>query len=101
MQGRFRSFREFYPAYLAEHRSSACRRLHALGSSLVLATLAAAILGREPWLLLALPIAGYGPAWLGHLLFERNRPATFTHPIYSLIGDWVMVWHMLTGRVPW
>ena len=50
------------------------------------------------WLLLA-PIAGYGFAWAGHFFFEKNRPATFTHPLYSFAGDWVMFWDILNGRV--
>jgi hypothetical protein len=50
------------------------------------------------WLLAAL-VCGYGFAWIGHFFFEKNRPATFTHPIYSLMGDWMMFWQVLTGRV--
>ena len=58
----------------------------------------ALLLGRVAWLWLA-PVAGYGFAWIGHFAFERNRPATFRHPLYSLIGDWVMYWDVLRGRV--
>jgi hypothetical protein len=54
--------------------------------------------GRWLWLL-ALPLFGYGFAWLGHFAFERNRPATFKHPLYSLAGDFVMFRDMLTGRL--
>lgn len=95
----FRSFREFYDFYLEEHSDYKCRRMHFIGSWLVLLFLAAAIWFRNPWLLLLMPLAGYGFAWLGHYLYEHNRPATFTHPLYSLMGDWKMFWHILTGRV--
>lgn len=95
----FNSFAEFYPYYLAEHRSSSCRRLHFVGTSLVIALLAFAV-GSASWgLLLAVPLAGYGFAWAGHLFFEKNRPATFKHPLYSLAGDFVMFRDMLLGKV--
>lgn len=95
----FRSFAEFYPYYLNEHRNRTCRRLHFIGSSLVLAVIAwVAVSGQLLWLL-ALPVIGYGFAWVGHFGFEKNRPATFQHPLYSLMGDWVMFKDMLTGRI--
>ena len=94
----FKSFRDFYPYYLGEHRDPACRRLHFAGSTLVLLVIAAAIVSRDAlWLWLA-PLAGYGFAWVGHFAFEKNRPATFRHPLYSLAGDWVMYWQILRGR---
>ena len=89
---RFRSFSDFYPFYLSEHSTVACRRLHFFGTALVIA------LGR--WrLLLLLPIAGYGFAWFGHFAFEHNKPATFEHPWYSFCADFVMFRDMLTGRI--
>ena len=95
----FRSFRQFYPFYLGEHSNRICRRLHFIGSSLVLAVLVLALAsGRLRWLWL-LPVAGYGCAWIGHYVFEKNRPATFRHPLYSLLGDWVMYGQMLRGKV--
>ncbi|WNL44815.1 DUF962 domain-containing protein [Dyella sp. BiH032] len=95
----FASFREFYPFYLGEHRDRNCRRLHVAGSTLVLLVIAlAAFTGRWAWLWLA-PVAGYGFAWVGHFVFEKNRPATFRHPLYSLMGDWVMYWDVLRGKV--
>ena len=99
-ESRFGSFREFYPFYLSEHRNPTCRRLHFAGSTLVLAAVAAAIVTRNPWWLLLAPVAGYGFAWVGHFVFEKNRPATFTYPAWSLMGDWVMYWQLLTGRIP-
>lgn len=96
---RFASFREFYPYYLGEHADPTCRRLHFVGTSLVLGCLLLAIVLRNPWWLLGMPLAGYGFAWVGHFFFEHNRPATFKHPWYSLAGDWVMYRDMLTGRI--
>ena len=95
----FRSFAEFYPFYLNQHRNRTCRRLHFVGSSLVLAVIIwVAISGNLLWLL-TLPVIGYGFAWIGHFGYEKNRPATFQHPLYSLMGDWVMFKDMLTGRI--
>ncbi len=95
----FASFREFYPVYLGEHSNRNCRRLHVAGSTLVLLVIALALFtGRWAWLWLA-PVAGYGFAWVGHFAFEKNRPATFRHPLYSLMGDWVMYWDVLRGKV--
>ena len=96
---RYRSFREFYPFYLGEHANPVCRRLHFIGSWGVLALVAVAIVQRNAWWLLAALVCGYAFAWVGHFFFEHNRPATFRHPIYSLMGDWVMFVDILRGRV--
>lgn len=96
----FESFAAFYPYYLDEHRDRTCRRLHFVGSSLVLGCLVAAIVSGNAWWLLGMPLAGYGFAWVGHFGFEKNRPATFRHPLYSLMGDWVMYADILRGRIP-
>ena len=96
---RFTSFAEFYPYYLQEHSNDVCRRLHYVGSLLVLSILGYA-LATQQWLwLLALPFAGYGFAWVGHFVFEKNKPATFKYPLYSFMGDWVMLKDALTGRI--
>ncbi|MBL8528280.1 MAG: DUF962 domain-containing protein [Burkholderiales bacterium] len=100
MGDRYRSFAQFYPFYLSEHRNRTCRRLHFVGSALVLVVIAAAIATRDPLWLIAAPVVGYGFAWVGHFAFEKNRPATFKHPLYSLMGDWVMFRDMLSGRIP-
>ncbi len=96
---RYASFREFYPHYLAEHNDPRCRRLHFVGSLLVLQTILFAVAAREWLALLLVPFLGYGFAWIGHFFFEHNRPATFSYPLYSLLGDWVMFKDMLTGKV--
>ena len=95
----FRSFREFYPYYLAEHSDRACRRLHFAGSTLVLGTIGLAFYLRDWRWLVAAPVLGYGFAWVGHFFFEHNRPATFHAPLYSLMGDWRMWAEMLVGRI--
>jgi len=99
MTDRFASFAEFYPFYLNEHANPTCRRLHFVGTSLVLATIVAALATRNAWWFAATPVAGYGFAWVGHFFFEHNRPATFTYPFYSFLGDWVMYRDILTGRI--
>jgi hypothetical protein len=93
------SFAEFYPFYLGEHSNRLCRRLHFIGSTLVIAVLLVALLTGQPGWLWLMPVAGYGCAWIGHYVFEKNRPATFRHPLYSLLGDWVMYGQMLRGKL--
>jgi len=101
MSERFATFREFYPHYLAEHASPMCRRLHFVGTSLVIAFVLLAVGTRNAWWLAAAPLAGYGFGWIGHYAFERNRPTTFRHPLYSLAGDFAMYRDMLAGRIRW
>lgn len=96
---RHTSFRAFYPFYLSEHANRTCRRLHFVGTSLVIGAVVAAIhSGNIAWLALA-PLAGYGFAWVGHFVFEKNKPASFKQPLYSFIGDWAMYWDILRGRI--
>ena len=96
---RFNSFQAFYPYYLSEHRNPKCRTLHYIGSTLVVGVLLFSVLtGQWRWLWL-LPLIGYGFAWLGHFIFEHNKPATFKHPWYSLLADWVMFKDFLTGQL--
>lgn len=94
-----KTFAEFYPFYLGEHRNRTCRMLHFVGSTIVLVLLVAAIATRTWGLLWLLPLAGYGFAWIGHFAFEKNRPATFKYPLWSFMGDWVMYWQLLTGKI--
>jgi hypothetical protein len=97
----YQTFREFYPFYLSEHSQPACRRLHFVGTSLVIGFVLAAIVAHNAWWLVGVPLAGYGFAWIGHFFFEHNRPATFSYPFYSLLGDFVMYRDMLIGRIRW
>jgi hypothetical protein len=98
--GRYARFADFYPYYLSEHSNRTCRRLHFFGTCLVLASVATALASRNPAWLLAAPLAGYGFAWVGPFVFEKNRPATFSHPWYSLAGDFVLFRDMLIKRIP-
>jgi hypothetical protein len=96
---RIRSYREFWPFYVAEHRRPATRRLHFIGTTGALLCVLAAAVTRKPSLLLAALLIAYGIAWIAHFFVERNRPATFRHPFYSLIGDFHMYGLMWAGRM--
>jgi hypothetical protein len=95
----FARFADFYPFYLSEHSNRTNRRLHFLGTSLGVAALAHSLSTLNFWWLLAGVVAGYGCAWIGHFFVEKNRPATFTYPLYSFMGDWVMWKDMLVGKI--
>jgi hypothetical protein len=100
MTQRFSSFREFYPFYLGEHQNRTCRRLHFMGSSLAIGFVVLAVKSENMLWLLAAVVSGYAFAWVGHFFFEKNRPATFRYPLYSLAGDWVMYKDILLGKIP-
>ncbi len=95
----FRSFAEFWPHYLAQHRHPVSRALHYVGSSLSVLLFFCAAVAREPWLLLGAPVVGYAFAWTGHFAFEKNKPATFGHPLWSLRGDFMMLTLAVRGRI--
>ena len=95
----FTSFAQFYPFYLGEHRNPTCRRLHFLGSTLALICLGLLLATGKPQYLLYGLLAGYGCAWIGHFVFENNKPASFKRPLYSFMGDWVMYRDMWLGKV--
>lgn len=97
-QKRFNSLQEFYPFYLTEHSNATSRVLHFIGTGLVLALAAAALLFHNVKLLIAVPFVGYGFAWVGHFFFEKNKPATFKHPIYSLASDFILFFDLLSGK---
>ncbi len=95
----FANFAEFYPFYLNEHRNGTSWRLHFVGSLGVIGCFAMALAtGDWLWLPVAV-VCGYDFAWIGHFFFEKNRPATFRHPLYSLMGDWVMFKDICIGRI--
>lgn len=97
---RFRSLKEFYPHYRAEHAQTGTRALHLLGTGLFLLQAAAAAATRRPLLLLSGIVSAYGCAWTGHFFVEHNKPATFKYPLYSLASDFIMFFNILTGREP-
>ena len=95
---RFSSFDAFWPAYVREHSKKETRTAHFVGTTAALGCAATGLLGKKRLLLLA-PLLGYGGAFLGHALFEKNRPLTFKHPLYSLAGDLKMWWLTVNGRM--
>ena len=97
---RYDRFADFYPVYLAMHSHPTNRRLHLVGNGLAVGALVYAIVTRNPWALLAMPVFANAFAWAGHFFYERNTPATFRHPWLSFRGDWRMWWEMLTGKIP-
>jgi hypothetical protein len=94
----FRTFAEFYPFYLGEHRDPRCRRLHFIGTSLAAVLLVLTLVTQHWWLIAAALVVGYAFAWAGHVFFEHNRPATFKYPLFSFMGDWRMWWDTLLSR---
>lgn len=96
---RYASFADFWPFYLREHSKPSTRALHYIGTTLVVAVAVFALATGRLWWLLAMPLAGYFFAWLAHFTVEKNRPATFTYPLWSLGADFRMWWLWLTGRL--
>ena len=97
----YSSFANFYRYYLSEHSDRTSRRLHVFGTGAALAQLITAAALAEPVLLASAFVSGYAFAWVGHFVFEKNKPATFRYPLYSLRGDFTMAWDVLRGRIPW
>ena len=95
----YKDFNEFYEFYLSEHSEPLNRRFHFTGSLLVLIVLIYIIFSQNWIALILLPIIGYGFAWVGHFFIEKNKPATFKYPLYSLMGDWVMFKDIITGKI--
>jgi hypothetical protein len=93
------TFEEFWDYYVAEHSKPATRALHAVGTAAAIACVAGGLLTRRGSLLLAAPLFGYGPAWFSHFFIEKNRPATFTYPLWSLKADFIMFGKMITGQM--
>ncbi|WP_224997274.1 DUF962 domain-containing protein [Cesiribacter sp. SM1] len=94
----FNSLGEFYPYYLQEHLNPVSRRLHFIGTGLVIMVLVLALITQTWWLLWLMPLLGYGFAWVGHTFFERNKPATFTYPFYSLASYFLLFRDLLIGK---
>ncbi len=99
MEKQYKSFWAFYPYYLTEHKNSTSRALHFIGTLLIFVLLILGIITGKWFWFVVVPFAGYGFAWVGHFFFEKNKPATFIYPLYSLGSDFVMFWHTLTGQI--
>ena len=96
MDQEYKSFKQFYPFYLSEHLNPICRGLHFIGTFCVIVIIIISFTNIK--VLFVAPIFGYGFAWIGHYFFEKNSPATFTYPLYSFIGDWVMFKDILSRK---
>ena len=100
MSGRqYKSFAEFWPYYIAEHSKPTTRALHAIGTSAGLVLMVAMIAIGKWWLFPLGLVVGYAFAWAGHFFIEKNRPATFTYPLWSFMGDWKMLAFMIAGKM--
>jgi hypothetical protein len=95
----FQSFEDFWPFYLGEHRHPVSRALHYCGTTAGTLTVLLALVGKHPLLVPLALLVGYGSAWIGHFVFEKNRPASFKHPLWSLRADYRMLRLFLTGRL--
>ncbi len=99
MTKEYTSFKSFYPFYLSQHSNPVARKLHYIGTSLVIILLISVLLTGHLKGLLLLPVLGYAFAWVGHFFFEKNKPATFTYPWYSLLADFVMLYEAISGKL--
>ena len=95
----FTTLESFYPFYLSQHQKLWNRRLHFIGTTCVLFLVFCSLVLQSAWPLVGLPFAGYGFAWAGHFFIEKNQPATFTYPVYSLICDFRMYLDIWRGRL--
>lgn len=95
----YNSFAEFWPHYVAEHSRAPTRLLHLAGTAAALACAVFFIVTGRWYLIPLALIPGYGAAWIGHFFIEKNKPATFQYPLWSFMGDYKMIWMMLTGRM--
>jgi len=95
---KLQTFEQFWPFYLSQHQSAINRYLHVFGLLMAIPVIYSAMVFDMLWLLF-LPICGYGFAWVGHFIVEKNRPATFTYPLWSFMADFKMCYLILTGRI--
>jgi len=100
MEKPIKTYTDFYQFYLQEHRNPINRLLHVIGTTIVLALVLTSILHLNPYWLIFVPITGYGFAWIGHFFFEKNQPATFKYPLWSLKSDFKMYFDILNGKIP-
>lgn len=96
---KYKSLKEFYPYYLTEHSDPICRFNHYIGTSLFIGLIVWSIIDPVWWKFVLMPLMGYGFAWFGHFVFEKNKPATFIYPGFSFVSDFIMFFHFLTGQI--
>ena len=96
---KFTSFKDFYIYYLSEHKLKINKILHALGSLCALFFFISVIFLKQYKLIPLSFLIGYFFAWIGHFVFEKNKPATFKYPLYSFLGDWVMLKDIIIGKI--
>ncbi|HMV76970.1 MAG TPA: DUF962 domain-containing protein [Leptospiraceae bacterium] len=95
----YRTLAEFWPFYLSEHSNIWNRRLHFIGSTCALLSIFSVFYFQSALFLLLAPVSGYGFAWFGHFIIEKNRPATFKYPVKSFVSDWIMYFYTWTGKL--
>lgn len=98
MSERIKTYREFYQFYLTEHSKTGTRIFHFIGTLLVFVVIGYVISSGKERFLWYIPIVGYGFAWFSHAVIERNKPATFKYPLWSLISDFRLFFELLTGK---
>ena len=95
----YTSFNEYWPHYLREHSAPATRGWHYVGTTLAIIILAAALISGHYALIALSLVCGYAFAWASHMGIEKNRPATFTYPLWSLASDFKMLFCFVTGQM--
>jgi hypothetical protein len=100
MPKRFDSFAAFYPVYLRMHDDPTNQRWHFVGNVLGLLSIGAAIGAETWWVALAAPVFAQACSWVGHAVFQRNRPGVFSYPLYGMLGSWRMSWDIARGQLP-
>lgn len=98
MEKKYTSLKEFYPYYLSEHQNPTCRKLHFIGTGLLFFIVIISLLTEQYIYLISIPLVGYGFAWIGHFFFEKNKPATFQYPLFSLVSDFKLFFDLLRGK---
>jgi hypothetical protein len=96
---KYHTLKDFYPYYLTEHSDATCRTLHYIGTSIFLLIVVWAVIDFHWWKIVLMPVIGYGFAWFGHFVFEKNKPATFQYPAFSFASDFIMLFHFATGQI--
>ena len=95
---KYKNLKEFYPYYLTEDAGKQTKLFHFIGTALSIFFLARFLITLDPMNVIFALLSGYGFAWVSHFFIEKNKPATFTYPFFSLISDYIMFWEILRGK---